>query len=156
MTVTRGFWYAARRRSRAFAQAWPDWEICSQAVSKLPWGHNLELAHALPESDSELVRDASECYLPARMRPKTPLSTPPDCCTLGARSPQLLRRLGARPGFGRASAFKWVATAGGEHEATCLVLLSVTRDLPLVLMSDLPEYGLVLMRLSVFLGYNMA
>ena len=23
---------------RAFAQAWPDWEICSQAVSKLPWG----------------------------------------------------------------------------------------------------------------------
>jgi predicted nuclease of restriction endonuclease-like (RecB) superfamily len=92
------------RHMRAFAQAWPDWEICSQAVSKLPWGHNLELIykladgdarqwyaheaiengwsrsvlqaqiatdlrgrrgnaltsfdHALPESDSELVRDA--------------------------------------------------------------------------------------------------
>jgi predicted nuclease of restriction endonuclease-like (RecB) superfamily len=92
------------RHMRAFAQAWPDWEICSQAVSKLPWGHNLELVykladgdarqwyaheavengwsrnvlqaqiatdlrgrqggaltsfeHALPESDSELVRDA--------------------------------------------------------------------------------------------------
>jgi predicted nuclease of restriction endonuclease-like (RecB) superfamily len=92
------------RHMRAFAQAWPDWEICSQAVSKLPWGHNLELTyklvdgntrqwyaheavengwsrnvlqaqiatdlrgrqghaltsfeHALPESDSELVRDA--------------------------------------------------------------------------------------------------
>jgi hypothetical protein len=25
------------RHMRAFAQAWPDWEICSQAVSKLPW-----------------------------------------------------------------------------------------------------------------------
>lgn len=92
------------RHMRAFAQAWPDWEVCSQAVSKLPWGHNLELVykladgdarqwyahqtlengwsrnvlqaqiatdlrgrqggaltsfdHALPESDSELVRDA--------------------------------------------------------------------------------------------------
>ncbi len=31
------------RHMRAFAQAWPDWEVCSQAVSKLPWGHNLEL-----------------------------------------------------------------------------------------------------------------
>ncbi len=40
--------------------------------------------------------------------------------------------------------------------AACLVLLSVTRDLPLVLMSDLSEYGLVLMRLSVLLGYNVA
>lgn len=36
------------------------------------------------------------------------------------------------------------------------VLLSVIRDLPLVLMSDLPEYGLVLMRFSVLLGYNVA
>jgi hypothetical protein len=28
------------RHMRAFAQAWPEWEVCSQAVSKLPWEHN--------------------------------------------------------------------------------------------------------------------
>ena len=40
------------RHMRAFAQAWPDWEICSQAVSKLPWGHNLELVYKLADSDA--------------------------------------------------------------------------------------------------------
>jgi predicted nuclease of restriction endonuclease-like (RecB) superfamily len=40
------------RHMRAFAQAWPDWEICSQAVSKLPWGHNLELIYKLADSDA--------------------------------------------------------------------------------------------------------
>jgi predicted nuclease of restriction endonuclease-like (RecB) superfamily len=35
------------RHMRAFSQAWPDWEVCSQAVSKLPWGHNLELVYKL-------------------------------------------------------------------------------------------------------------
>jgi predicted nuclease of restriction endonuclease-like (RecB) superfamily len=25
------------RHMRAFAQAWPDWEVCSQAVSSPPW-----------------------------------------------------------------------------------------------------------------------
>ena len=39
------------RHMRAFAQAWPDWEVCSQAVSKLPWGHNLELVYKLPDDD---------------------------------------------------------------------------------------------------------
>jgi predicted nuclease of restriction endonuclease-like (RecB) superfamily len=39
------------RHMRAFAQAWPDWEVCSQAVSKLPWGHNLELVYKLAEGD---------------------------------------------------------------------------------------------------------
>ena len=40
------------RHMRAFAQAWPDWEICSQAVSKLPWGHNLELVYKLADGDA--------------------------------------------------------------------------------------------------------
>jgi predicted nuclease of restriction endonuclease-like (RecB) superfamily len=40
------------RHMRAFAQAWPDWEICSQAVSKLPWGHNLELVYKLPDLET--------------------------------------------------------------------------------------------------------
>jgi predicted nuclease of restriction endonuclease-like (RecB) superfamily len=39
------------RHMRAFAQAWPDWEVCSQAVSKLPWGHNLELVYKLADHD---------------------------------------------------------------------------------------------------------
>ncbi len=42
------------RHMRAFAQAWPDWEVCSQAVSKLPWGHNLELVYKLAEGDIRL------------------------------------------------------------------------------------------------------
>lgn len=29
----------------AFAQAWPEWEVCSQTVSKLPWGTVLDEAH---------------------------------------------------------------------------------------------------------------
>jgi predicted nuclease of restriction endonuclease-like (RecB) superfamily len=37
------------RHMRAFAQAWPDWEVCSQAVSKLPWGHNIALITKLEE-----------------------------------------------------------------------------------------------------------
>jgi len=40
------------RHMRAFAQAWPGWEVCSQAVSKLPWGHNLELVYKLADSDA--------------------------------------------------------------------------------------------------------
>jgi predicted nuclease of restriction endonuclease-like (RecB) superfamily len=40
------------RHMRAFAQAWPDWEICSQAVSKLPWGHNLELVYKLADLET--------------------------------------------------------------------------------------------------------
>jgi len=40
------------RHMRAFAQAWPDWEVCSQAVSKLPWGHNLELVYKLADGDT--------------------------------------------------------------------------------------------------------
>ncbi len=78
---------------------------------------------------------------------KTPLSTPPGLWLLN-NNPKRQTDEGV-PGL-------FALLAAGEHEATCLVLLSVTRDLPLVLMSDLPEYGLVLMRLSVFLGYNMA
>jgi predicted nuclease of restriction endonuclease-like (RecB) superfamily len=37
---------------RQLATAWPDDEVVPQPVGQLPWGH------ALPESDSELVRDA--------------------------------------------------------------------------------------------------
>ncbi|MFI4977479.1 MAG: DUF1016 N-terminal domain-containing protein [Solirubrobacterales bacterium] len=37
------------RHMRAFVQAWPEWEVCSQAVSKLPWGHNLELVYKLDD-----------------------------------------------------------------------------------------------------------
>ncbi len=40
------------RHMRAFAQAWPDWGVCSQAVSKLPWGHNLELVYKLADRDA--------------------------------------------------------------------------------------------------------
>jgi predicted nuclease of restriction endonuclease-like (RecB) superfamily len=39
------------RHMRAFAQTWPDWEVCSRAVSKLPWGHNLELVYKLADDD---------------------------------------------------------------------------------------------------------
>lgn len=48
----RGLSEANLRHMRAFAQAWPDWEICSQLVSKLPWGHNLELAYKLRDTDA--------------------------------------------------------------------------------------------------------
>ena len=40
------------RHMRAFAQAWPDWEVCSQVVSKLPWGHNLELVYKLADGEA--------------------------------------------------------------------------------------------------------
>jgi predicted nuclease of restriction endonuclease-like (RecB) superfamily len=48
----RGLSETNLRHMRAFAQAWPDWEVCSQAVSKLPWGHNLELVYKLADSDT--------------------------------------------------------------------------------------------------------
>jgi predicted nuclease of restriction endonuclease-like (RecB) superfamily len=62
------------RYMRAFARAWPaesPSSIVQQPVAQLPWGHNVTLLdkldhgsaltsfdHALPEADSELVRDA--------------------------------------------------------------------------------------------------
>jgi len=45
----KGLSEANLRHMRAFAQAWPEWEVCSQAVSKLPWGHNLELIYKLDD-----------------------------------------------------------------------------------------------------------
>jgi predicted nuclease of restriction endonuclease-like (RecB) superfamily len=47
----KGLSEANLRHMRAFAQAWPDWEVCSQVVSKLPWGHNLELVYKLADGD---------------------------------------------------------------------------------------------------------
>jgi hypothetical protein len=35
----------------AFARAWLDLDVCSQAVSKLPWEHNLELVYKLRDPD---------------------------------------------------------------------------------------------------------
>lgn len=40
------------RHMRAFAAAWPDWKLCSQVVSKLPWGHNLQLVYKLDDADT--------------------------------------------------------------------------------------------------------
>lgn len=42
------------RHMLTLAQAWPDWEVCSQVVSKLPWGHNLELAYKLADGSVRL------------------------------------------------------------------------------------------------------
>jgi len=42
------------RHMRAFAQAWPEWEVCSQAVSNLPWGHNLDLVYKLDNRAARL------------------------------------------------------------------------------------------------------
>ncbi|HEY5342756.1 MAG TPA: PDDEXK nuclease domain-containing protein [Solirubrobacteraceae bacterium] len=50
----RGLSESNLRHMRAFAQAWPEWKICSQAVSKLPWGHNLELVYKLDDHDARL------------------------------------------------------------------------------------------------------
>jgi predicted nuclease of restriction endonuclease-like (RecB) superfamily len=50
----KGLSEANLRHMRAFAQAWPEWEVCSQAVSNLPWGHNLELIYKLDESADRL------------------------------------------------------------------------------------------------------
>jgi len=50
----RGLSETNLRHMRAFAQAWPNWGLCSQAVSKLPWGHNLELVYKLDDPSARL------------------------------------------------------------------------------------------------------
>jgi predicted nuclease of restriction endonuclease-like (RecB) superfamily len=39
----RGFSSANLRYMKAFAETWPDPEICQRVVGKLPWGQNIEL-----------------------------------------------------------------------------------------------------------------
>lgn len=46
----RGFSLANVKFMRAFAQAWPDAAIGQQAVSQLPWGHNVLLLTKLKDS----------------------------------------------------------------------------------------------------------
>jgi len=45
----KGLSEANLRHMRAFAHTWPDWDSCSRAVSKLPWGHNLKLIYKLDD-----------------------------------------------------------------------------------------------------------
>lgn len=45
----KGFSRANLKFMRAFAQAWPDAEIGQQAVSQLPWGHNVMLLTKLKD-----------------------------------------------------------------------------------------------------------
>ena len=42
------------RHIRAFVSAWSEREICSQAVSRLPWGHNLALVYRLQQPAERL------------------------------------------------------------------------------------------------------
>lgn len=42
---TTGFSAPNLRRMRMFAQAYPNPEICSQSVNKLPWGHIMTIIH---------------------------------------------------------------------------------------------------------------
>ena len=45
----KGFSLANLKFMRAFAQAWPDAEIGQQAISQLPWGHNVMLLTKLKD-----------------------------------------------------------------------------------------------------------
>jgi len=50
----KGFSLANVKFMRAFAQAWPDVEIGQQAVSQLPWGHNVLLLTKLKDAPMRL------------------------------------------------------------------------------------------------------
>ncbi len=50
----KGFSRANLKFMRAFAQAWPDAEIGQQAVSQLPWGHNVMLLTKLKDPAQRL------------------------------------------------------------------------------------------------------
>lgn len=46
----KGFSPSNLKYMRAFAEAWPDFQIRQQAVGELPWGHNVVLLSKLPSS----------------------------------------------------------------------------------------------------------
>ena len=50
----KGFSRANLKFMRAFARAWPEGEIGQQAVSQLPWGHNVLLLTRLKDTDARL------------------------------------------------------------------------------------------------------
>ncbi|WP_231623912.1 DUF1016 N-terminal domain-containing protein [Neisseria sp. 83E34] len=50
----KGFSRANLLYMRAFAEAWPDFEIVQQAVGQLPWGHNVLLLNRIKEQDVRL------------------------------------------------------------------------------------------------------
>lgn len=71
----KGFSLANLKFMRAFAQAWPDAAIGQQAVSQLPWGHNVMLltrlkdpARRLQYAEQALVDGWSRSTLEANIR----------------------------------------------------------------------------------------
>jgi predicted nuclease of restriction endonuclease-like (RecB) superfamily len=51
----KGFSRANLLYMRAFAEAWPDFEIVQQAVGQLPWGHNIILLTRLKDPEWRLA-----------------------------------------------------------------------------------------------------
>lgn len=51
----KGFSRANLMYMRAFAEAWPDFEIVQQVVGQLPWGHNLVLLSRLKDPQQRLA-----------------------------------------------------------------------------------------------------
>ena len=50
----RGFSRSNLKNMRAFAEAWPDWEIGQQLVGQIPWGHNVLILQKVKDVEARL------------------------------------------------------------------------------------------------------
>ncbi|WP_205771955.1 DUF1016 N-terminal domain-containing protein [Aggregatibacter actinomycetemcomitans] len=50
----KGFSTRNLKYMRAFAEAWPDFEIVQQLVAQLPWGHNVLLLNRIKTEEARL------------------------------------------------------------------------------------------------------